>query len=121
MSEECVGRSIEECGATWIVCRGNLKAALAGREAAFRSAKVGSINTSIDLDGEVVRFLYVDEEGGGFYVEAHIDAPDRPECASQLMNALLLNGRRMLTGRPGWKVAEYIVSNMMFPAARYNV
>jgi hypothetical protein len=121
MPEECVRGSLDDCNASWIVCRDNLKEAIAGREAAFRSVKVGSINTSIDLDDEIVRFLYVDEEGGGFYVEAHIDAPDRPECASQLMNALLLYGRKMLTGRPGWRVAEFIVSNMMFPAARYRM
>ncbi|MMZ71264.1 hypothetical protein D1872_345740 [compost metagenome] len=66
----------------------------------------------------MVRYLYIDEEGGGFYVESDIDAPDRPECAGQLMTAILVNGRRMLAGRPGWRVAEYIVSNMMFPAAR---
>ncbi len=121
MQEECVGGSIEECSASWIVCRKNLRTMLAGREAAFKTVKVGSINTSIDLDEEVVRFLYVDEEGGGFYVEAHIDAPDKPDCAAQLMDSLLIHGRKMLTGRPGWRVAEYIVSNMMFPAARYRV
>lgn len=116
---ECVEGRLEGCNAYWLVCRRGIEGRLgAERLSRFRMVKHGAISTAVSEDLSRVYYVYIDEGGGGFYLEADVDAPDRPECAGPLMDAILGYGAAMLSHLPGWRAVEFIVSRMMFPAAR---
>ena len=114
---ECVEGRLEACNAYWLVCRSGLPERLGPeRMARFRMLKPGSLTNAVEDDLSRVYYVYVDEGGAGLYLEADVDAPDRPECAGPLHENLLGWGRAMLSGLPGWRAVEFILSNMLFRA-----
>jgi hypothetical protein len=117
LSEECISETIRECG-YFTVCKGGMRRRLT-RETliGFRYLKPGQITTSVDLENDIVRYLYVDEAERGFFIEADITAGDRPECSSEFKKRLIPAIQEVLGGDPRLQMVLMIIETKMFPTA----
>ncbi|MCE4625179.1 MAG: hypothetical protein F7C35_04865 [Desulfurococcales archaeon] len=80
---ECVRGGVEGCG-SYIVCSQGLREAVAGEISRFKMVPIGNVTTSIDMENDRVYYLYVNENGAGFFIWATLEGLAGGECGPRL-------------------------------------
>ena len=109
---ECVRGVVEGCG-SYIVCSEGLREAVADEISRFKMVPVGNVTTSIDMEKDRVYYLYINEEGAGFFIWASLEGLARGECGPRLKGEVVPLVQNALAGDPRLMFITMIIEQKM--------
>ena len=109
---ECVSGGVEGCG-SFVVCSKGVREAIGGEISRFKMVPIGNVTTSIDIENDVVHYLYVNEDGAGFYIRASLEGLASGECGPRLRAEVVPLVQRALSDDPRLMFITMIMEEKM--------